>query len=287
MNAKLGLGVGVGAGAALVLAACITVGFTMRNRRKAGSSGKPGPDYPFVTAHPPAADPAGPPSSPRRETRDPIRTSRTWGRLKGFFTASPMPSDPPPSSVSTARDLLSASRGLFGPEWGGNITTGDGGASGGGAVSASRHSGKTDSAHTMHSRANPPITSLKAQEDAQELWTRGVDPGDVEIHRDNRGQPMVLGRGAFAVVYLGRWQATLVAVKVMLSADSEAAQREVRAEADILQSLRHPNIVLLMAICIAPNQQVFSACGSPLLVGLLAGGNRTYMRISVWTHMRR
>jgi hypothetical protein len=127
----------------------------------------------------------------------------------------------------------------------------------------------------MHSRPNPPITSVKAHEDAQELWTPGVDPGDVEIQRDDRGQPIVLGRGAFAVVYLGLWQATLVAVKVMLSADSEAAQREVRAEADILQSLRHPNIVLLVAICIAFNQQVFPACAPSVLVGLLAGASGT------------
>jgi hypothetical protein len=53
----------------------------------------------------------------------------------------------------------------------------------------------------------------------------------------------------------------MVAVKVMLSSESEAAQHKVRAEADILRGLRHPNVVLLMAICIAPTQQVrFLAC---------------------------
>jgi hypothetical protein len=88
------------------------------------------------------------------------------------------------------------------------------------------------------------------------LWTRGVDPADVEILRDPRDQPLVLGRGAYAVVYLGRWQATLVAVKVMLASDSDAAQREVQAEADILRGLRHPNVVLLMAVCVSPGQQV-------------------------------
>ncbi len=83
-----------------------------------------------------------------------------------------------------------------------------------------------------------------------------MDPADVAIEKDAQGRPIKLGRGALSVVYLGRWQATLVAVKVMLTTDSEAAQQEVRGEAEILQSLRHPNIVLLMAICIAPNQQV-------------------------------
>jgi hypothetical protein len=90
----------------------------------------------------------------------------------------------------------------------------------------------------------------------EELWTRGVDPADVDILKDPRGRPVVLGRGACAVVYLGRWQATLVAVKMMLASDSDVAQKEVKAEADILRGLRHPNVALLMAICISAGQQV-------------------------------
>jgi hypothetical protein len=121
--------------------------------------------------------------------------------------------------------------------------------------SRERHS---DSGHTAHQRDTRGETVKSGEEsgEADDLWRRGVDPADVEIHRDARGQAVVLGGGACAVVYLGRRQATLVAVKVMLSGNSEAAQQEVRAEAEILQSLRHPNIVLLMAICIAPSQQV-------------------------------
>jgi hypothetical protein len=145
--------------------------------------------------------------------------------------------------------------------------------------------GKTDSARTLHSTftgsaanknaAQSPAQALpgagptdgdgvpqgKEKKDGdephhEELWTRGVNPADVEILRDTRGQPVLLGRGAYAVVYLGRWQATLVAVKVMIASDSDAAQREVQAEADILRGLRHPNVVLLMAVCISPGQQV-------------------------------
>jgi hypothetical protein len=140
-------------------------------------------------------------------------------------------------------------------------------------ASASRgDSGKTDSARTFFSLLTHSLTGRKARDKKaaaetadgiaraepgrEELWTRGVDPADVEIMRDTRGRPVVLGRGAYAVVYLGRWQATLVAVKVMLAGDSDAAQLEVKAEADILRGLRHPNVVLLMAICISPGQQV-------------------------------
>jgi hypothetical protein len=132
--------------------------------------------------------------------------------------------------------------------------------------------GRTDSARTMYSvwtrsRFNrkadrrtaseipeSEVGSSGADQNREELWTRGVDPADVEILRDTLGQPVVLGRGAYAVVYLGRWQATLVAVKVMLASDSDSALREVKAEADILRGLRHPNVVLLMAICISPGQ---------------------------------
>jgi hypothetical protein len=134
-------------------------------------------------------------------------------------------------------------------------------------LSVSRHSEKTDSARTFHSQFTRSRAGTKVGEAQgvskvgeephhEELWTRGVNPADVHILRDTRGQPVVLGRGAYAIVYLGRWQATLVAVKVMLANDSDAAQREVQAEADILRALRHPNVVLLMAICISPGQQV-------------------------------
>jgi serine/threonine protein kinase len=90
---------------------------------------------------------------------------------------------------------------------------------------------------------------------ASDLWTRGIPPADVDIQMDRSGQPAVLGRGAYAVVYLGRWRATQVAVKVLLVSDA-AAHRQVRAEADILITLRHPNVVMLMAVCISPRQPV-------------------------------
>jgi hypothetical protein len=143
-------------------------------------------------------------------------------------------------------------------------------------LSVSRHSDKTDSARTFHSlltqsRAGAQVGWAQGVNKVgegphhEELWTRGVNPADVDILRDTRGQPFVLGRGAYAIVYLGRWQATLVAVKVMLANDSDAAQREVQAEADILRALRHPNVVLLMAICISPGQQVLLVTPANLL----------------------
>jgi hypothetical protein len=164
------------------------------------------------------------------------------------------------STVSTALDLLRDSQGLYSSGSGRDADrqlvpdtltpSSDEGAS------TSCDSGQADSADTVHSiirTAEQAGRSSNPHENVDELWTHGVDPADVEIHMDAHGQPVVLGKGACAVVYLGRWHASLVAVKVMLS---EIAQDELRAEADILRGLRHPNVVLLMAVCIAPNQQV-------------------------------
>jgi hypothetical protein len=153
-----------------------------------------------------------------------------------------------------------------------------------GSLSRSRgRSGKTDSARTFYSiftskkpGATPSalptpfagggtgtpeivpaaLNRVGEQPDHEDLWTRGVDPADVEILKDANGKAVVLGRGSYAVVYHGRWQATSVAVKVMLASDSDVAQREMRSEADILRGMRHPNVVLLMAVCISPNGQV-------------------------------
>jgi hypothetical protein len=87
-------------------------------------------------------------------------------------------------------------------------------------------------------------------------WPRGVDGAELEILKDNRGQPLVLGEGAYAEVYLGRWGATLVAVKMMRGGGSGSFQQKVQTEADTLRKLIHPNVVLLMAVCVSPAQKV-------------------------------
>ncbi len=106
---------------------------------------------------------------------------------------------------------------------------------------------------TLRPSASDIVSTLEQQ--TQELWTHGLDPKDVEILRGPRGRAVGLGRGAYATVYLARWQDTLVAVKVMNAGDSDA-QQEVQAEADTLGRLRHPNVVFLMGVCILPPQRV-------------------------------
>ncbi len=83
-----------------------------------------------------------------------------------------------------------------------------------------------------------------------------MDGAELDILKDSRGQPIVLGQGAYAKVYLGRWGATLVAVKMMLGRGSDNFQQKVQTEADTLRKLIHPNVVLLMAVCVSPAQKV-------------------------------
>jgi hypothetical protein len=259
---KLAIALGVGIGSVVIVVTCVIIGFVIWKRQKSAPGclgfGKPAQSHCLITTSQPAAGPA---------TRDTpfgmptlchgLASGKTLGEhgpgISGLQTSAAL-------ATSTALDLLSEPHGPFVHQ---PVPT-EPGVLDASAPSVteqpqSSHSRKPETLHTMPSEdisREDAETSSGMHDEVDGLWTRGVDPGDVEIQRDAHGQAIVIGRGAYAVVYLGRWQATLVAVKVMLSGDSEPAQRELRAEADILRGLRHPNVVLLMAICIHPNQQV-------------------------------
>ncbi len=270
--AVVGLALGVGIGSLLILVACVILWLRIRKRRNGSlellDSGEPNPPDTLAAGSRCDSEPAtlATVSDAQAHTSGLVLGRGQPESLQHTFCESAALPKPSASAISTALDLLSDSVGLFGPEVdvdGPGVSDGLSSFSDRGA-STLRHCA-TDSAHTMHLRKHPAAcrnSSTQAHKEGDVLWKRGVDPADVEIHRDARGQPVVLGRGAYAVVYLGRWHATLVAVKVMLSAESEAAQQDMRAEADILRGLRHPHVVLLMAVCIAPNQQVCFACVS-------------------------
>ncbi|KAL4422764.1 hypothetical protein ABPG75_008961 [Micractinium tetrahymenae] len=84
-----------------------------------------------------------------------------------------------------------------------------------------------------------------------------------------------LAVGGFAEVFVGRYQGTAVAIKLLLSVD-EHGQESFRAEVHLLERLRHPNIVLFMGICTRPYLAIVSeymARGS-LFRMLRRGGNR-------------
>jgi len=61
----------------------------------------------------------------------------------------------------------------------------------------------------------------------------------------------LLGHGGFGKVFKATWRGTEVAVKQLYAPNLQLA--EFRAEAELLSSLRHPNIILFMGACPPPH----------------------------------
>eukprot|EP00755_Sulcionema_specki_P012905 Sspe_Gene.52591::Locus_29131_Transcript_1_1_Confidence_1.000_Length_868::g.52591::m.52591 len=74
------------------------------------------------------------------------------------------------------------------------------------------------------------------------LGNYGINSGDLEIDMGT-----VLGKGGFGVVYLGSYQATEVAVKMMFADRVDTDDiNEWKREVSIMTRLRHPNILMLL-----------------------------------------
>ncbi|EFN51230.1 hypothetical protein CHLNCDRAFT_10735, partial [Chlorella variabilis] len=95
-----------------------------------------------------------------------------------------------------------------------------------------------------------------------------IDPRDVLV-----GERIAIG--GFAEVFIGRYQGTLVAIKLLTAVD-ELGQERFRREVQMLESVRHPNIVLFMGWCSQPHLAIvaeFMHRGS-LFKLLRRGGDR-------------
>ncbi|PNG99726.1 putative serine/threonine-protein kinase, partial [Tetrabaena socialis] len=65
--------------------------------------------------------------------------------------------------------------------------------------------------------------------------------------------PLVLGKGAFGRVYAGVYRGQRVAVKQVLDMhDDSGSQDSFAQELEVLGRCRHPNIVCVLAACLAP-----------------------------------
>ena len=63
------------------------------------------------------------------------------------------------------------------------------------------------------------------------------------------------GRGGFGIVWRGKWQRTVVAIKELLAKSfTPEALTEFTQEAQLMSQLRHPNIVTFYKICSEPNR---------------------------------
>ncbi|KAL4444865.1 hypothetical protein ABPG77_003915 [Micractinium sp. CCAP 211/92] len=78
--------------------------------------------------------------------------------------------------------------------------------------------------------------------------------GDIEVER-------LVGRGAFGMVYLGRWNELPVAVKILMMKDGLAKQglelpagimRALQQEASVMARMRHPHVVSFLGLCTMP-----------------------------------
>ncbi|KAK2077996.1 hypothetical protein QBZ16_003864 [Prototheca wickerhamii] len=97
----------------------------------------------------------------------------------------------------------------------------------------------------------------------------------------------VIGEGAFGKVFLGRWQETDVAIKLLTSleafgigaSDTKGADGDLKLDPDVLRTLerevsimvaiRHPNIILFMGVCLNPACIVTEYCARGSLYDLL------------------
>ena len=130
------------------------------------------------------------------------------------------------------------------------------------------------------------VERLRREEQVM-VGVTNVKPGDIKFDTPKKK----LGEGAFGEVYRsaeGGWQGSTVAVKELKAngAMPQAALTSLRQEAAMLASLRHPNVVSFLGVCLEADSQ-------PMLVTeYVAGGaldGALYPRLgpSLLTSMRR
>lgn len=113
---------------------------------------------------------------------------------------------------------------------------------------AAAHPTRVTLAESIVVRAEAPATEPRAGPMAsmsQLQTTASIAMSEIYLDR-------LIGRGTFAEVYKADWNGTPVAVKRMLG-NPLADQNQLDDffdEAAMLQSLRHPNIVLFMGVCV-------------------------------------
>lgn len=125
------------------------------------------------------------------------------------------------------------------------------------------------------SRGNPDALAVVAPEPgvlagaaaARPLARWQVNPSEVHVgHR--------LAVGGYAEVFLGKYQGTIIAVKLLLDVDVGIKERFLR-EVAVLASLRHPNLLLFMGFTMEPRLAILTEYMSrgSLFKVLRRGGN--------------
>eukprot|EP01047_Picozoa_sp_COSAG01_P024290 COSAG01_NODE_1497_length_10121_cov_74.291359_9_plen_342_part_00 len=97
-----------------------------------------------------------------------------------------------------------------------------------------------------HSAASTDVGELSRRESR-------IDSDLLEIPYHELELDKKIGRGSFGEVHKCHWRGTTIAVKVLTDqALSEETLTEFRTEVNMMNKVRHPNVVLLMGICSTP-----------------------------------
>eukprot|EP01089_Gocevia_fonbrunei_P019377 TRINITY_DN6846_c0_g2_i1.p1 TRINITY_DN6846_c0_g2~~TRINITY_DN6846_c0_g2_i1.p1 ORF type:complete len:345 (+),score=88.80 TRINITY_DN6846_c0_g2_i1:204-1238(+) len=89
---------------------------------------------------------------------------------------------------------------------------------------------------------------LKSGAPSKQVWE--INPSDVEVGT-------LLGEGAFGAVYKGRLHGIDVAIKKLNAGETdEETMASFKAEVQVMNNLRHPNVLLLMGASFQPNNMM-------------------------------
>ncbi|XP_002734111.2 uncharacterized protein LOC100374872 [Saccoglossus kowalevskii] len=90
-----------------------------------------------------------------------------------------------------------------------------------------------------------------SSQSAANAYVPQIKVKDVQYRRADE-----IGRGAFGIVYRGKWLGTDVAIKEIKGRNVKLLQGSIKREVQIHSRIRHPNIVQLMATAVEKNTMI-------------------------------
>ncbi|KAK9819479.1 hypothetical protein WJX81_002053 [Elliptochloris bilobata] len=197
--------------------------FAERRRRRLPSSAtllSSGAQYAPLDRGPPGSGPMHEPSC-----RQPASSPPPWPGDSG--------ASPPASGQASGVDTLDGSR-----------------------MHAAPRGSAADQGSASQGDGPPGAAQMPTRGSAGRLDLSTVDPDDIRLETRSNGDLRTLGSESMDKVYLGHWRAHgLVAVKPLIQAGKRREEEHVR-EVEMLQSLRHPNIVSCLGAYMEPGQML-------------------------------